>query len=346
VTISSHVRSSFLSLIVCILCAGCLPSSCRRIEPQAISPSDSLSRLIAAEITPDSLSDPLVLSEAELEYPRTVLFGPYNQIYVSDTETGHIFCFSSDAATSNSYHLSNIRFPYLAGFISDTLVVFDPDAHQFHFVIDSTSIFTTTVEQVSPNSLQYVLADESLLYHKAVTADSVHVLQTIDYSGKKINEFLLHGSSWVHAGHLRYSSDQLVSLSGFYPWALTWSSDLIDGPDTLRWWGFDSPMLRRTYAYDQGRGRGAPLITSSATPVEDYWFVLNQRAGWLRIDVYDLNGRLQHILTEASPSYHKQFYPIDLAVQVREDGLYQIAVALVAPNPSIRVYYWNPTKSS
>ena len=345
-TTSSHLRSSFLIVLLTILCAGCLPSSCRRVEPQAISPSDSLSRSIAANITPDTLSDALILRDTELKYPRTVLFGPNNHMYVSDTETSRIFDFNSDASTSISYHLPNIRYPYLAGWISDTLVVFDPDAHEFHFVVDSISTSTIRVEQVPLHSLQYVLAHKSYLYHKAVTQDSIHVLQVMDASGKKITESILHGSSWAHAGLLRHHHHQLVSLSGFYPWALTWSVDLVHGPDTLRWIGFDSPMLRRTYAYDQGRGRGAPLITSSAVPVEDYWFVLNQRTGWIRIDVYDVNGHIQNILVEATENYRRQFNPTDLAVQLDENGIYHIAVILVGSDPSIRIYHWNPTQSS
>jgi len=346
VTTSSHYRSGLLILILSILCTGCLPSSCRRIEPQAISPSDSLSRSIAANIIADTLSDPLILRETELKYPRTILFGPDNHLYVSDTETGRIFGFSSGATMSQSYQLPNIRFPYLAGWISDTLVVFDPDAHEFHFVVDSISVSTIRIEQVPLHSLQYVLAHESHLYHKAVTRDSIHILQVVDYSGKQINEAILYGSSWAHAGLLRHHNDQLVSLSGFYPWALTWSKDLIHGPDTLRWMGFDSPMLRRTYAFDQGGGRGAPLITSSSVPVDDLWFVLNQRTGWIRIDVYDLNGHIQNILVEAAKHYHRQFNPTDLAVQLDEHGVYHIAVALIGSDPSIRIYHWNPTHSS
>ena len=91
---------------------------------------------------------------------------------------------------------------------------------------------------------------------------------------------------------------------------------------------------------------GAPLITSSSVPVDDLWFVLNQRTGWIRIDVYDLNGHIQNILVEAAKHYHRQFNPTDLAVQLDEHGVYHIAVALIGSDPSIRIYHWNPTHSS
>ncbi len=339
---ASHIKSSCLSLVFCILLAGCLPSSCHRIESQTISPADSLSRTIAAGFLPDTLASPNVIRGTDLEYPRTILFGKDDQIYASDTESGRIFVFDLDGTFETSFSLPNTSFPYLAGFRSDSLIVFAPETHRFHFVVNGMGVDSIVAKKVPAKSLQYVLANEDKLYLKAVTRDTTHFLWTLDRTGNPIQESVLYGSSWKHAGFLRTFDDQLVSLSGFYPWALTWTEDLLDGPDTLRWRGFDSPMLRRTYAFDQGQGRGAPLITSSAATAGEFWFVLNQRAGWLRLDVYNSFGMLQHILIEADPSYIKNFYPIDLAATLNPDGTYQLAVALVAPEPSIRVYLWTP----
>lgn len=339
---ASHIKSSCLILVFCILLTGCLPSSCHRIESQAISPADSLSRTIAAGILPDTLASPDVIRQTDLEYPRTILFGKGDRIYASDTENGRIFVFDLNGAAEISFSLPNTTFPYLAGWKSDSLIVFDPETHRFHFVVDRMSVDSIVVKKAPPNSLQYVLANEDKLYLKAVTRDTTHFLWTLDRTGNPIQESVLSGSSWEHAGFLRNFDDQLVSLNGFYPWAMIWTEDLSDGPDTLRWRGFDSPMLRRTYAFDQGQGRGAPLITSSAAIAGDFWFVLNQRAGWLRVDVYDRSGMLQHILIEADPGYIKNFYPIDLAAKLKPDGTYQLAVALVAPEPSLRMYLWTP----
>ena len=254
--------------------------------------------------------------------------------------------FTLEGAIEASFTLPNTSLPYLAGWRSDSLIVFDPEAHQFHFVVDTLSVHSMVVADVPLNSLQYVLASESRFYLKAVTRDTTHFLWELDRTGNPIHESVLHGVSWKHAGFLRQFNNRVVSLSGFYPWALTWAEDLSNGPDTLRWWGFDSPMLRRTYAFDQGQGRGAPLITSSATSEGEFWFVLNQRAGWLRVDIYNFSGMLQHVLVESNPGYSKNFYPIDLAARLSEDGTYQLAVALVAPEPSIRVYEWTPPKQS
>ena len=337
-----HIRSSFLILVFCVLIAGCFPSSCRRIEPQAISPADSLSRAIAADFLPDTLGLPLIFHESHLQNPRTILFGQNDRIYASDTKSGYIFIFNLDGKTEASFTLPNTNYPYLAGWRSDSLIVFDPEAQQFHFVVDMQNVASIDVPEAPENSLQYALASESRFYLKAVSRDTTHFLWAFDQTGIPIRESVLHGSSWKHAGLLRHFNNRLVSLSGFYPWALTWSEDLSEGPDTLRWWGFDSPMLRRTYAFEQGQGRGAPLITSSAAAAGQFWFVLNQRAGWLRIDVYDFSGMLQHILVEPDPSYLKNFYPIDLAARLNSDGAYQLSIALWAPEPSILVYKWIP----
>ena len=275
-------------------------------------------------------------------YPRTLIFGLDDRIYVSDTESGRIFIFHSNGTAAVSFSLPNVEFPYLAGWRGDSLIVFAPQTHQFHFVVDTIQAASITTAVTSSQSLQYALANDSGLYLKAVTRDTLHYLWTFSRSGDQIQEAVLHGSSWEHAGLLRNFENRLVSLSGFYPWALTWTEDLSQGPDTLRWRGFDSPMLRRTYAFGLGHGRGAPLVTGSAAAAGEFWFVLNQRAGWLRIDIYNTTGTLQYILVEESPGYIKNFYPIDLAARLGPDGFYYLAVALVAPEPSVRMYTWTP----
>ena len=324
---------------------GCLPSSCRRIESRAVFPADSLSRQIAANITVDTLAPPTIITAPDLGIPRTVLFGNDDQIYVGDTEHNKIFIFPPAGTSHTSFTLPNTSFPYLAGWRNDSLVVFDPESRQFHFVVDTTAMASVTVDQAPANSLQFALATASGLYLKAVsTRDTTHFLWKLDRTGVPVQETVLYGSSWKNAGLLRESGNRLVSLSGFYPWALFWTEDLIEEPDTLRWWGFDSPMLRRTYAFEQGQGRGPPLITSAAAAAGEFWFVLNLRTGWLRIDIYDRSGMIQYIFEEADPGYLKDFYPIDIAAKLNPDSSFRLAVGLEARTPSIRVYRWTPPK--
>jgi hypothetical protein len=100
-------------------------------------------------------------------------------------------------------------------------------------------------------------------------------------------------------------------------------------------------MLARRHAFLKGDTHESPLLSPAAAPAGDWLFVLNLRPGWLRIDVYDRAGRLQHILTQADPGYDKQFYPIDLAVQQDTPGVFDIAVALVNPVQELRRYRWS-----
>ena len=341
----SRIGSGWLFVVLCMFFTGCLPSSCRRIESRAVFPADSLSRQIAAHIPVDTLALPTIITAPDLRFPRTVLFGNDDHIYVGDTEQNKIFIFPSEGASHTSFTLPNTSFPWLVGWRNDSLVVFDPENRQFHFVVDTSAVASLTVDHAPANSLQYALAAASGLYLKAVaTRDTTHYLWKLDRAGVPVRETVLYGSSWKYAGLLRESGNRLVSLSGFYPWALFWTEDLIEGPDTIRWLGFDSPMLRRTYAFEQGQGRGPPLITSAAAAAGEYWFVLNQRAGWLRIDIYDRAGMIQYIFEEANPGYLKDFYPIDIAAKFNPDSSYHLAVALRAPTPSIRVYQWTPPK--
>ena len=64
------------------------------------------------------------------------------------------------------------------------------------------------------------------------------------------------------------------------------------------------------------------------------------RPGWLRLDVYDRAGRLQHILVQPDPAFDTDFYPIDLAVRRSEAGRYEIAIAVVKPAPAVKLYHW------
>ena len=126
---------------------------------------------------------------------------------------------------------------------------------------------------------------------------------------------MLAGSQWRNAGMLRLRGDTLLSLSAFYPVADLAS---LSGTGGIQSWdlvGFDSPMLYRTRSFDAEKGRGAPLLMSSATWHGPALYVLNLRPGWLRIDVYDSDGILRVILVDGHPILRKAFYPVDLAVR-------------------------------
>ena len=66
------------------------------------------------------------------------------------------------------------------------------------------------------------------------------------------------------------------------------------------------------------------------------------RPGWAQLDVYDLEGQLQHLVTQPAPSFNQEYYPTDIAVRQLSDGSYEIAISIVKPEPRIERYSWSP----
>ncbi|HMB93437.1 MAG TPA: hypothetical protein VKP65_21475 [Rhodothermales bacterium] len=327
--------------------AGCLPSSCRRVDSRAVAPADSLSRQLAEQLTPDTLQ--LVWSatgsaEAAMEYPRTVRFGPANRLYVSDAQRNSVFAFAKDGTWLEEITWDSVAVPYLAGLRGDTLVVFNPENRRLDFVLNGTAVRSLhTPPEVPRGPLHYAAATDSALYYKVVGDEFEGYLARLDEHGSIAERIPLPGPAWRHAGLLRPWGDSLLSLSGFLP-----SVDVLTPAgrlDSLALVGFDSPMLARRYSFLQGDTHESPLLSPAATPAGNWLFVLNLRPGWLRIDVYDRAGHLQHILTQANPGYNKQFYPIDLAVQQDTTGAFDIAVLTVEPVQELRRYRWQKPES-
>jgi len=336
-------RITFLLAVVLTL-TGCLPSSCRRVESQAITPADSLSRHLAAQMTPDTLRlvQQVVGPEGKaVMYPRTVLFDPEGRLFVSDVERNSVYTFSAGGAFLEEVTWSGAAVPYLAGMRGDTLLLFNPEARRLDFVLRGALVHHfSTPGDLPREALQYVAVTDEAVYFKAVAKDFAGYLARLDDEGTVRSRTTLPGSYWRHAGMLRPWGDSLLSLSGFRPVVDVFGAALSMPLDTMALVGFDSPMLRRSFAFMQGHATQAPLLSTSAAPVGDRLFVLNVRPGWLRIDVYDRGGRLQHILVERDPAYNKQFYPIDLAVRREAPGRYRIAVAVPRPAPVVKVYDW------
>lgn len=333
-------RSLLLLVLICL--SGCLPSSCNPTESRALMPSDSLSQQIAEAMTPDTLVRLWAANGPEarpLQYPRTVRFGAGGRLYVSDAhdDRNSIYTFGPDGTFIEEIAPGSLIHPYLAGLRGDTLLVFSPDAHRLDFVIDGViarSLPTPTDLPRGP--LQYLTATDSTLYFKAVGEGFEGYVAQLDERGSETARTRLPGPSWRHAGFLRTRGEDVLSLSGFRPVV-----DVIRAGgqlDTLALQGFYSPMLARSRAFLKGDTHEAPLLSTSAVPVDDLLFVLNLRAGWLRIDLFDRSGRLQQMLVEPNPGYNKQFYPVDLDVRLRAEGGYDIAVAVVEPVPEVRLY--------
>lgn len=329
-------------LIFVLLLSGCFPSSCRREEPRELFPSDSLSRQIAAGVPTDTLL--LIRSvqgtpENEMVYPRTVLFGKGDTIYVGDVQSGDIFLFDVEGAPLRSWHDDRLVHPYLAGFRGDTLLVFSPDSSRVYYLHAGKIARQIVLPRPGDRTaLQYVTGADEGIYLKVVSPDSGASIFRISHTGRQGARTNLTGPYWRYAGLLRAWGDTLLSLSGYRPVV-----DLLTPEgrtDTLALVGFDSPMLARSRAFMLGDVREPPLLSSSAAPAGSFLFVLNLRPGRLRIDVYDRSGRLQHVLTDASAAGGREFFPIALDVRPNGDDGYLIAVTTHKPTPKLLLYRW------
>ncbi len=333
-----------IPLFLLLTLAGCLPSSCRRTESRAVSPADSLSRRIAAQLTPDTLR--LLWQTAgpeghRLEFPRTARFAPDGRLFVSDVERNSVYVFAGGGAFVEETTWEGADVPYLAGLRADTLLVFSAEARRLDFLVDGTPARSLNTPAALPRGpLQYLAATDDALYFKAVGDDGEGYLARLDEHGAITARVALPGPAWRHAGLLRVWGDSLLSLSGYLPVLDVLSPDLARPPDSMALVGFDSPMLPRTYAFLHGDAYEAPLLSSSAVPVGNWLFVLNLRPGWLQIDVYDRAGRLRHLLVQEDPGFDPNFYPVDLAAHAPEPGRFEFAIVTGKPNPTVKLYHW------
>ncbi len=310
-----------------------------------MTPADSLSRSRAAAITPDTLVLEATLrgpDSAAMAYPRTLMFSDAGNLYVSDVERSSIFRFSDEMDWEEEITWPGVDTPYIAGLRGDTIVTFNPVGRTFDVIINGQREITIPAPYSMPeDALQYATASASALFLKVVPKDKPAYIVRMRYNGDADRQWMLKGSQWRNAGMLRLRGDSLLSLSAFYPIADVTSLSENTGINHLSLAGFDSPMLHRTRAFDAGRGRGAPLLMSSATWHGQTLYVLNMRPGWLRVDMYDSDGILRGILVDGHPVLHKAFYPMDIAVRAHGAGI-QVVVAVIDPNPEVRVYAQEP----
>ena len=340
---SSTLRIRYLApfVVAALFLAGCLPSSCKRSETRAVTAADSLSRHLAATLTPDTLELLSTLrgpGDAPLAYPRTVMFSDRGDLYVGDAERGSVHHFSRSLEWLSESTWDGADTPYLAGMRGDTVIAFNPVDRMFDLIFEGRLEASVPVLHDAPaGALQYAAASASAYFVKVVPKDDSAYISRIANNGAPEMRWILTDSQWRNAGMLRLRGDSLLSLSAFYPIADIASLTAGNSVHSQPLIGFDSPMLHRTRAFDAGKGRGAPLLMSSATWHDQTLYVLNLRPGWLRIDMYDSSGTLRRIFVDGAPVLRKSFYPMDLSVRV--DGKHaQVAVAFVEPVPEVRVY--------
>lgn len=278
---------------------------------------------------------------AELGHPRTVRFAADGHLWFTDTETGSVYRVD-DAGEPVLRMRRPGTFPYLAGFSADTVLVFEPSMHQmWHIGPDAADTLSTPLGSRVPvqGGLRYAAATSSDWYVKVVGEDFDGYLARLDpISGEVTDSVALEGPSWRWAGLLRTDPDTtgVWSLAAFLPIVDRWRPGA--ALDSLRLTGFDSPMLARTRQFLMGDTHAPPMLSASSVISSDAIYVLNMRPGWLQLDVFDRDGTLRQRLTQPDPGFNQDYYPTDLAIQEREDGTLEIAVAILKPEPRIDLF--------
>ncbi len=345
----------WLLVVLSALVSGCLPSSCSNTESRALSPADSISRAFALSMPVDTLvatSTILPSDSVPFEHPRTIEFSPDGSVWIADPGVHRVFSFDSLGVVAANIDASEFKYPYLAGFRSDTTLVFSPDAHVVAFLSGGHEVRSVPIRSGRPGTgkLEYVRDVEGALYYKVLGKDFEGYLARLDDDGRVAEQFALRGPEWRFAGLLRAWGDSLVSLAGYLPVVDVLTAGIgpdylsSPGPDSLLLTGFDSPMLSRTRSFRQGDVSAPPLLSASAAPAGGFLFVLNMRPGWLNIDVYDHAGMLRYILTQPDPAFNTEYYPSDIAVRRSGLGSFEFAIAVIKPDPRIDRYTWTQSR--
>jgi hypothetical protein len=261
-------------------------------------------------------------------------------LWISDTEKHRLFVFDDKNRLIETIDADGFKYPYLAGFRADTVVVFSPDTGRFVFLSGSAEVRTIEVPEDRPEqgALQFAADWNGDLYYKVLAKDFDGYIARLNGDGTIAERFDLDTRDWRYSGLMRPWGDSLVSLSGFLP-----AVDILtrtSGPDSLALFGFDSPMLSRTRQFLMGDISVPPLLSASAASTKEFLFVLNMRPGWLNVDVYGHDGRLRYILTQPDPGFNSDYFPTDLAVRRRGERSFDFAVSVLEPDPRIDRFTW------
>jgi len=331
-----------LTLIsLCLVLAGCMPSSCSRTESRDISASDSLSRAYATGLPVDTLVLDRTTPPDAFDHPRTVAFLDDGRLAVSDVERNEITLLAPDGSVVAIHGLASRLpggIPYIAGVAGDTIFVFGAGDNVVASIAGGRILHSFALEPGDASSaLRYVTADATGAWVKSVDPDRAATISRYE-NGGRTGALRLRGPYWSHAGPLIGGEASVLSMRGYVPAYTTVDRALVADSTALH--GFDSPMLARMRTFEAGGVRSPPLLIPAATLLDDRLFLINARPGWLRVDVYE-SGRLEAILIEPDPRFDQSFYPTDIAARADGNGI-RIAVSSSQPEPVVRLFTWRP----
>ena len=324
-------------LLLALAQTGCLPSS-QKQNTRALTPSDSLSRDLAATVPVDTLQFVWQAEAPEatpFELPTSIAWLPDSlggRIAVADTRAGGLHVLSAEGDYVGWQQPEGMDFPYLAGQRADTVVVFSRGPGRLDFVVDGRIARQVDVPE---GNFSAALATDSALYIKRTDEETMFVARLTE-GGQLADRYDLVGPDWRHFGFLRSHGDAVLSLSGYRPVVDVLRPDTPAGTtlDTLALAGFDSPQLVRSFQFLTGEIDEPPLLTSAAASLGDRLVVVNLRAEQIRLDVYAPDGtggfRLERALVYPDMAAVADVFPADLAVHEDTEG-WRIALVMQRP---------------
>lgn len=319
-----------------LLLAGCLPFSCNRVESNSLAPADSLSRALASTVPVDTMAQGASPEIPDLSYPRTLEFGEDGTLWIADSGKHRLIRLSL-SGQAEGFPLDSLQYPYMAGFRGGDPVVFSPAIPALAAVRDGEVVWSIqTPPDPTRRALKYAVVADSMIWVKMAGKNYESRLLRLDGEGRILDHFRLEEPFWRWAGALRMTDAGVVSLSGYRPVLYTPSEG--GEMDSTQLFGFDSPMLARSFAFLSGQIDEPPLLTPSASWFEGRLYVLNVRPGWLQVDQFGPDMVLERILVEHDPTFGQEFYPTDLSLYRNDSDRLLMAVAVVEPRPEIRLY--------
>lgn len=297
--------------------AGCGPFS-RKSEPKELFPADSASRALSVMVPVETLRLEGRYDGGEGSYFGSVQIGPDSLVWVGDLGRHQIRRFSLDG--NEGTPLSGFSFPYLSGEIGEHAAVFDAGRNRVTAARDTSFVVNLperpTGDSESTGLTRQVATLEGGVYVK--DSDPPHArIERRNIRGGAHEILDLPGPAWHHRGVLYAWMDRLVDVSSYRP--VVYLIDAAGSIDSLQLHGFDSPMLARIRAYSTGEVDEPPLIISGVYGDEENLYVLNLRPGYVRIDVFDVEGRLRRILQHEEPE-PTGFTPLGLVVRSAADA--------------------------
>jgi len=176
---------------------------------------------MAASIPVDTMEvvDQLRPESPPMSYPSSLGYAPDGTLWAGDLLNHTITGFSTTGRVNWSFQFDDLKYPYIAGFRSDTLVVFTPDDPRILQIEDAEIVRTINIlgDPAVDSGNQYATTYDGGYFYKVVDKNFGGYIARLNNEGRETARWNLPGEYWRYAGALRMWSDSLLSLSGYLP---------------------------------------------------------------------------------------------------------------------------------